>query len=551
MKVFFRRQLRRSGRGALGLTAVLVFLVLAIIIAQTQFHESFPAVAFLITASATGAALIAVTVWSAFFSGSRSGKRFIPLALLLTGGAAAAASFRVSEVNGDMIPRLTFRWAPDADENLAGQVVLAPAEANAGDLGPLQTPTLTDFPQFLGPERRGVVQGVTLATDWEAEPPQLLWRDEIGAGWSAFAVVGDHAVTVEQRGPNEIVICRHVETGEVVWAHGDERRLESTLGGDGPRATPTIHAGKVYTLGGMGILNCLDGATGRVVWSHDLMAEYDAPKLEWGISASPLIVDDMVVVAAGADEGRSLLAFDAASGDFRWGGGDELSSYASPTLGELAGVRQIVVIHETHVAGHDVAGGEILWQADWPGSSSGAASASQPVVLDGDRVFLSKGYLTGCKMLRVTTDDEGTWQIEELWKSNLLKTKLTNVVVKDGYAYGLDEGILCCLSLADGKKMWKVRQGRYGHGQILLVGDEILVQAESGEVALVAATPDGFQEHAKFQAIEGKSWANPSLSGRRLLLRNSREAACYLLPGEVAYEPPVPPPEGQPEAPAA
>ena len=383
--------------------------------------------------------------------------------------------------------------------------------------------------------------GVRLNRDWQASPPRLVWRREIGAGWSTLAVVNGFAVTLEQRGNDELVTCYEVATGKPRWFHAVPGRHQTVLGGIGPRSTPTIDQGRVYALGATGILRCLDGATGQPIWTDDLLArigitpQEDLNAIAWGRASSPLIVDNLVVVPLG---GRttppwiSLIAFDKVTGRLAWKGGDCQASYSSPVLTTLAGRRQILIVNQDFVSGHDPATGHALWKYPWPGSSSTNANTSQAVPVPNDRVLLSKGYGGGAKLLQVSQADHDQWKVAEVWaNSRVLRTKFCNVVLHGEHIYGLSDGILECVELASGRRVWK--QGRYEQGQVLGVEDLLLVQAESGEVALVEATPSGHRELGRFAALDGKTWNNPSLYGRYLLVRNAEQAACY----ELGLEP--------------
>ena len=477
--------------------------------------------------------LVAVTTLAVWFLGANAyspGLRWSVAGILVCGLAAAITCVRIEQVSGDLVPKFAFRWQPHADQRLAKPV----ADAAAVDL---QTTTPDDFPQFLGPRRDARLTGVRLNRDWQANPPRLVWRREIGAGWSTLAAVNGFAVTLEQRGDDELVTCYEVATGQPRWFHAVPARHQSVLGGIGPRSTPTIDQGRVYALGATGILRCLDGATGQPIWTEDLLARIgvtpddDLNAVAWGRASSPLIVDDLVVVPLG---GRvkppwiSLAAFDKVTGRLAWTGGDCQASYSSPVLTTLAGRRQILIVNQDFVSGHDPATGHTLWKHPWPGSSSTNANVSQAVPVPNDRVLVSKGYGGGAKLLQISQTDHDQWQVAEVWSnSRVLRTKFCNVVLHGEYVYALSDGILECVELASGRRVWK--QGRYEQGQVLGVEDLLLVQAESGEVALVEATPSGHQELGRFAALDGKTWNNPSLYGRYLLVRNAEQAACYEL----------------------
>ena len=431
--------------------------------------------------------------------------------------------------------RVRLSWMSAPDEQLA---VLAGDQVAAD-----WQPTPNDYPRFLGNGYWAEVDNTALATDWQATPPELVWKHAIGAGWSAFAVVGDYAVTQEQRGDQEIVACYRVSDGEVVWTHADTTRhdpegIQGGMGGVGPRATPTVYQGHVYTMGATGLVNCLDATNGNVVWSHDLADEYKIVPLLWGNSGSPLVVPDeqLVVVAAGiadTEQGHSLYAFDLMKGTLVWSGGPQGTSYASPVLATIAGVEQIVQVDESSVSGYRVTNGEQLWSFEQPGSSSGNASCSQAIPLPGDRVLASKGYGIGARLVQITSAGDGNYTTKVLWEKQVLKTKFSNLVLRDGYAYGLDHNILSCVDIETGKVEWKKRRSpSFGHGQLLLVGDTLFALSETGEGVLVACQPTKYQELASLQMLtdQGVTWNNPALAGPYLLVRNDLEAACYRLP---------------------
>ena len=459
----------------------------------------------------------------------RIGGALVPWALVWTISPAGP----IELINdGDLGVRTwRWRWTPKHDQRLA-------IPDSTGAAGGWQT-TPHDYPRFLGSGFWAEVESVRLDADWEANPPRELWRCPIGAGWSSFAVVGNYAVTQEQRGEYEMVCCYRVNTGnaggEVVWTYSEPVRWDpqgsACVSGIGPRATPTIHDGKVFAHGATGIVVCLDARSGKLLWRHDTLNEFGVENLAWGMATSPLVVDDNVVVSTAAP-GRSLVAYDIQSGELAWAAGEHRASYASPVLCELAGVRQIVVVNENFVTAHDATSGEVIWEHPWPGGSNSNASASQPVPVGGDRLFLSKGYGIGSQLVQVALGD-GKWSAKTLWARPTMKTKMGNVVVRNGLVFGLDDVAMQCIDLETGDQRWKHRRRPpFGHGQILLVGDEILVLTESGELALVEASGERYHELSTFPVFnpEQVTWNNPALSGPNLLIRNAVEAACYELP---------------------
>ncbi len=477
--------------------------------------------------------------WVAIFSGLRRSLRLTVFSTPCVLVAAFFALFRL-DCDGDTVPyRVSLRGTQKPHERLE-------TPRNKNPENPvLVTPHPRDYPQFQGELRDGQVRGVKLARNWAASPPRKLWRQPIGAGWAGFSVVGDYAFTQEQRGELEMVTCYELKTGKLVWAHLDEQGFVSQMGGDGPRATPTVHDGLVYAMGAMGMLNCLDAATGELKWGRDVLKEHEAAVTTWGKACSPLIVGDLVIVTGGGGKGPSLLAFERHTGQPRWSGawdedgGTIADSYASPVLATIAGVEQIVNLEDKGVASYDFSGRQ-LWKFDWPfpGLESAHPKVSQPVILPGDGfdggyVLITSGYTSGSslyKIQRETVDKRtsGAFTATQIWSNIQMKTKFCNVVVQGDSMYGLDAGILACVNWRSGKQQWK--QGRYGHGQILLVDDVILVQTENGPVALVEANPKEFVELGSFDALNDRTWNTMALAGAYLVVRNDREAACYELP---------------------
>jgi outer membrane protein assembly factor BamB len=363
-----------------------------------------------------------------------------------------------------------------------------------------------------------------LSPDWKTSPPREVWRKPIGAGWGSFAIVGEFAVTQEQRGTEECVVCYRVSDGSVVWLYADPARFNSAMGGPGPRATPTIVDGVVYTVGGTGILNCLAGDTGSLLWSVNILKDNSGGPTDHGVSGSPLVAGECVIVAPTGNEKASLAAYERRTGKRVWQGGRHRASYGSPALADIAGSRQVLLVTADGIGGSDFETGKPLWSYTWTNTDI-HVNCSQPVVVDAaaGKVLFCTGYGIGSVLLRVGPD--------EIWKSpGKMKTKFTTAVIHEGYVYGLDDGILACLDLATGKQMWKA--GRYQHGQILLAGNLVIVQTENGEVVLVEPDPKRLTELGTIPALSGKTWNTPALAGRILLVRNDQEAACYELPGE-------------------
>lgn len=384
-----------------------------------------------------------------------------------------------------------------------------------------------DYPAFRGKDGLGVIWGVRLATDWQSRPPRLLWRRAIGSGWGGFAVVGPSAFTQEQRGSQECVVCYDLASGQERWRHADDARFSSPTVGDGPRATPTVSDGRVYSLGATGLLNCLDALTGRKQWSIDVLANNGASNVYHGLSGSPLVLDELVVVSVGQRD-HSLVAYHRDTGRRVWHAGSDPAGYGSPLACVLDGVQQILIFNRPGLAAHDPATGRVLWTFPWANDQE--TNCSQPVPVGDDRVLISTGYGKGCVLLQVQ-HAEASSSAEAAWTSRQLRTKFASPVFRGGFVYGLDDGVLTCVDLANGRRRWKA--GRYGHGQVLLVDDVLLVQCEDGAVATVAADPAAHRELGRLPGLAGKTWNYPALAGSVLVVRNDQEAACFELPLET------------------
>lgn len=395
----------------------------------------------------------------------------------------------------------------------------APAIASGEHLRPVDLLTGTpDWAELLSPETE-------LNPDWTSHPPKELWRHRIGAGWSSFAAANGFAITMEQRGQREYTTCYDVETGQARWAHANPVRFVESISGPGPRATPAIAEGRVYALGATGVLDCLNGGTGQLIWSRNVLTDAGAANLIWGKTCTPLVYNGLVIVTGGAEKPPSLLAYQCDSGALAWKSGDDATAYASPVFANLDNTRQIVTVNAQSVCGHDFADGRLLWRFPWPGDPTRIPS---PQILGDDRVFVSAEYGVGSAVLKITRDDNENFSAKSVWTSLHLKSKFGNPVIRNGYVYGLDGTVLTCLDLATGHKQW--RGDSFGFGQILASRDLLLILSDGGELSLVNSSPDAFRLLGSFPALHEKTWAAPTLIGHRLLIRGESEAACFDLP---------------------
>ena len=398
----------------------------------------------------------------------------------------------------------------------------APTSQSASADKPVDKPQWTDF---RGPNRDGRYTAAPISTAWPREGLRRLWKQPIGGGYASFVVAEGRAFTIEQRRSQEVAAAYDVQTGRELWTNGWNASFEESMGGDGPRATPTYHDGRVYVLGAEGELRVLHAAAGTLVWRRNILSDNGADNLSWGMSASPLIVDDTVVVLPGGARGSSVVAYNKATGAPVWKALNDEASYTSPMLVTLGGVRQILVVTATRVVGLSPDKGTLLWEYPW--STFNGINVAQPIVFthDGrDRIFMSASYGHGAAVFELARTGD-RFQAKTIWQNERMKNKFTSSVLHNGHIYGLDESILASINAETGEQNWK--GGRYGYGQLVLAGNHLVVLTEDGDVVLVNATPARHEEIARFPAIEGKTWNHPVIVDGTLLVRNIQEMAAF------------------------
>jgi outer membrane protein assembly factor BamB len=446
--------------------------------------------------------------------------------------------FRFDRVDGELRPQFSWRWgaAPDLP------TVNAPDDSIPQNISVSLESRPTDSNQFLGPTRNATWTDTEMDADWQNQPPEILWRQSIGEGWSSFAVVGDLGVTMEQREQQEWVSAYDVNSGRLIWKHAIDQRYASPIAGNGPRSTPAIHDGRVFACSAVNQFVCLNLQSGALLWARDLneLAGTDALALqgevEWGRSGSPLVHSGRVIIPLGGRSPtyHSLIALDQQTGDEQWRAGDEQISYSSPTLMTLGGVEQILYVSSQTISSFHPSTGERLWTLEFDGAS-GQPNVAQPLRLDDGRVFFSKGYGIGSRTLRVTrqsTSAEASSEVKwsaavEVENRTVLRTKFTNAVLWEDHLYGLSDGILECIDAKTLQRRWK--RGRYHQGQVLLLGQHLLITAEDGRLVLLQPDTSEARELASLPVIGDVSWNVPTVSGDRLLMRNATQAACLKL----------------------
>ncbi|MDB6055237.1 MAG: repeat-like protein [Verrucomicrobiales bacterium] len=514
---FFNKALTRRDK----LTGFLFLLVEAILVGKTADKT----VNF-ITLWSVGFPLVATVVVLVFFLAKKYPIRIRPVfAICTTITWSLFLLFRTNGVDSTLKADLHWRWTPTAE-----QIFLSQNKGNGTHPVQFSASSHTarsplDWPEFRGTNRDGVIHGSAIATNWTSNPPALVWKKKVGPGWSSMSIVKGNLFTQEQRGEKEVTVCYDASSGQQIWVHEETARFEEPVSGPGPRATPTWSNDRIYSLGGTGILTCLNATNGQAFWVADIKKDSGAPTPIWAFSSSPLILGNKAIVYAGGTQGKSILAYDINTGKVVWSAAGGASSYSSAQAATIDGVQQCLMLHDGGLTSLDPTTGKVIWEmgSGW----KGAPRCGQPQVVDGDSLVVGSLDGPGTTRLKVSKSGEKC-SVAPTWVTKDLKPEFPDFVVSGNYAYGFDVSMFTCINLKDGKRAWK--EGRYGRGQVVLLADQqlLLITSETGELALLGVDPVQHQELGRFQAIEGKTWAHAVVQGDKIFLRNSEEMACYV-----------------------
>ncbi len=386
-----------------------------------------------------------------------------------------------------------------------------------------------DWPQFLGPTRNGVYAGGDLAEAWPKEGPPTLWQKSIGQGFSGPAVADHKLVLFHRVDDKETVSCFDAKTGAQVWTFDYPTAYQDSFGFDeGPRATPSISGGRVFTFGAEGVLHCLDLATGKKIWSVNAKTKFDAPKGYFGLACSPLVEGNAVLLNVGGRDGAGIVAFDTVSGKILWKTSEDQASYSSPTAATIDGRRCALFFTRNGLVAVDPVGGKIQFQYPWKPRMSPSVSTATPLVT-GNLIFLSASYGAGAILLRVKDN-----RAEKVWSADqVLSNHYATSVQRDGFLYGIDGRTdpgsspgpsLRCVELNTGKIRWQ--DDSIGAATVTLAGNQLLVLSEKGELIRVSATPDSFQPNARAQILPYQVRAYPALADGLLYARSKDKLVC-------------------------
>jgi outer membrane protein assembly factor BamB len=401
-----------------------------------------------------------------------------------------------------------------------------PADGSAGDgatpeaaASPAPTGELSEFdwPQWRGPRQDGISPETG---EWTEEPSQV-WRVKLGEGYSAFSIVGGRAFTMYQDGRGEYVTCMSTTNGKQLWS---TRIADPYINnnGNGPRATPTVEDGRVYAIGASGDAVCLEVVTGKKIWDLNVLKRFDGVNIEWGLSASPVICDDKVILVVNGSNGHSLVALDKLTGELLWGSLNDRAGYSTPLLIEFDGETQIVVVTGEALVGVAPEDGHELWRYPWITDLD--VNASTPI-FHNNRVFVSSGYNTGAALVELVKNSGGI-EPKLVWSTNRMKNHFSSSILMDGYIYGFHNAILSCLDFETGEPTWSQRG--FHKGALLGADGKLIILGERGNLALAEASPEEYREIWNVDAVRGnRNWTVPTLSNGRLYVRNEEEVVCF------------------------
>jgi outer membrane protein assembly factor BamB len=384
------------------------------------------------------------------------------------------------------------------------------------------TTATDDWPQWRGPNRDGISRETGLLQAWPRGGPPLAWRAQgAGEGYSSFAVAGDRLYTLGARGGDEFVIAFSAADGRKLWETRLGRRFDNDRGG-GPRGTPTVDGDRLYAYGASGDLAALDRATGKTLWTVNLLQRFGGSNITWGLSESPLVLNDRILAAAGGRKG-SIVALRKSDGETIWQAGSDRAGYSSAVVHEVGGIRQAIFFTASQAAGVSVSDGRILWTYDRVANRT--ANIATPIVR-GNRVFLSSDYGTGAALLELTAKGSGL-SAREVYFTHDMRNHHASAVLIGDHLYGFSSAILTAMHFDTGKVAWRDRS--VGKGSVIAADNRLYLFSEQGVVGLVEPTPAGYREHGRFSLETGRwpTWSHPVVSAGRLFLRDQDRIYAY------------------------
>ena len=382
------------------------------------------------------------------------------------------------------------------------------------------SPARAEWPQWLGPDRTGISTETGFLKTWPKNGPEVLWKKNLGAGFSGISVADGHVFTMFAEGDDEFVVCLNEESGDEIWRFRTGGMFEEWQGGDGPRSQPTVDGERVYVLGAGGRLFALKVANGDTIWTVDLVDGLGSRFPRFGFSTSPLVEGDLLFLEAATRDG-TFLALRRNDGKVAWASQNDVASYSSPIALDLAGARQVVYFSGDAVVGLSPVDGSLFWRYPW--KTSYDLNIATPIFVPPNQIFISSGYDHGAALLRIEAASDG-FSVTRVWESRRMKNHFGTSMLVGDYIYGFDNAILKCIEARTGKEQWKHRG--YGKGALIYADGHLILLSDNGRLALAMATPDGFVEKAGAQVLSGRSWTMPTLANGRVFVRDMRKIVC-------------------------
>ncbi len=409
----------------------------------------------------------------------------------------------------------------------------------------LASPILSfaEWPQYRGPHADGTTSVALKAPNAIGDETKEAWRRPLNTGFSSFAADDTAVYTIVRREvegiDRETLLALDAATGEERWANplaiiryghdGGNAGARGNDGGDGPRSTPSVQDGLVYVIDSDLVVSCFAAADGNLVWSHNVIKEYNGRNIKWKNAASPLLEGNYLYMAGGGED-ESFLAFHRKTGKLAWKTGDALMTHATPVAETIGGQRQIIFFNQDGLTAFTPDSGKQLWHYDFPFNVSSAAS---PVVHE-DLVYVTAGYGVGAAVVKVSQHG-GEWKAEEQWRDKKIANHWSTPVCHDGYLYGLygfkkyGKAPLACYDIKTGELKWE--ESGFGPGHLIRVKDQLLVLGDAGQLVLADADPKGYKEIKRAELLDGKCWTTPILAHDRVFIRSAKEAVCLDVSG--------------------
>ncbi|MCH8859190.1 MAG: PQQ-like beta-propeller repeat protein [Proteobacteria bacterium] len=380
-----------------------------------------------------------------------------------------------------------------------------------------------DWPQYRGPSQDGISSETGLLASWPEGGPEEVWRVSLGAGYSAVSIADGKLYTMYNGDGAEWVVCLDANTGEEIWKT-EGGKLYKDGQGDGPRSAPAVDEGFVYTLSPRGMLLGLNKDTGEKIWGFNALERFGGNRLQWGLSTSPLVHGNLLLVAIGGERGKGVVALHKRSGREIWSSLGDKASYATPYALTVDGMPQVAFFMQKAVVGLSPEDGRELWRQKW--STDYDVHAAMPIFSDGI-LFISSGYDTGSGAYELTAQG-GKMRKKELWTSNKMKNKFNSSILIDGYIYGFHNTILTCMELSTGDVKWSQRG--FNEGSLIGADGRLIIMGGKGQLALAEVSPEAYREISRVEGIlSGTTWTMPSLSNGKLYLRSQSEVVCLNL----------------------